>query len=80
MHTYKISKSTAAKAMALLSDIGLIHTIEKKGSVLRTSEELAPIRIEQNIIENNLNSFFKCPADSGCLYRETFLCCVFPAG
>ena len=57
MHTYKISKSTAAKAMALLSDIGLIHTIEKKGSVLRTSEELAPIRIEQNIIENNLTLF-----------------------
>ena len=57
MRTYKISKSTASKAMALLSDIGLIHTIEKKGSVLRTSEELAPIRIEQNIIEDNLNLF-----------------------
>ena len=30
MRTYKISKSTAARAMALLSDIGLIHMIEKK--------------------------------------------------
>ncbi|MDO4274233.1 MAG: GntR family transcriptional regulator [Eubacteriales bacterium] len=57
MRTYNISKSTASKAMALLSDIGLIHTIEKKGSVLRTSEELAPIRIEQNIIEDNLTLF-----------------------
>lgn len=57
MRIYKISKSTASKAMALLSDIGFIHTIEKKGSVLRTSEELAPIRIEQNIIENNLTLF-----------------------
>lgn len=57
MRTYKISKSTAARAMALLSDIGLIHTIEKKGSVLRTSEELAPIRIEQDIIEKNLILF-----------------------
>lgn len=57
MRTYKISKSTASKAMSLLSDIGFIHTIEKKGSVLRTSEELAPIRIEQNIIEKNLTLF-----------------------
>lgn len=57
MRSYKISKSTASKAMALLSDIGFIHTIEKKGSVLRTSEELPPIRIEQNIIEDNLTLF-----------------------
>ena len=57
MRTYKISKSTAAKAMALLSDIGLIHTIEKKGTVLRSSEELSPVRIEQNIIADNLTLF-----------------------
>lgn len=57
MRTYKISKSTAAKAMALLSDIGLIHTIEKKGTVLRSSEEPAPVRIEQNIIADNLTLF-----------------------
>lgn len=57
MRTYKISKSTAAKAMALLSDIGLIHTIEKKGTVLRSSEELTPVRIEQNIIADNLTLF-----------------------
>lgn len=57
MRTYKISKSTAAKAMALLSDIGLIHTIKKKGTVLRSSEELTPVRIEQNIIADNLTLF-----------------------
>lgn len=57
MRTYKISKSTAAKAMALLSDIGFIHTIEKKGTVLRSSEPLAPVRIEENIIAANLTHF-----------------------
>ncbi|PNV63474.1 hypothetical protein C0033_02070 [Clostridium sp. chh4-2] len=57
MRTYGISKSTASKAMALLSDIGLIYTIEKKGTVLRKEEELAPVRIEQTIIADNLILF-----------------------
>ena len=57
MQTYGVSKSTACAAVALLSDIGFVRTLDKKGSVLRQGGELPPLRLERNVIDEQLILF-----------------------
>lgn len=57
MKEYQISKSTASNAVALLSDIGFVHILDKKGIVLRRDEPLPPIRFDSKVITEHLLYF-----------------------
>lgn len=57
MEEYHISKSTASNAVFLLSDIGFVRTLDKKGIVRRNGGELQPIRLDEKIITEHLVLF-----------------------
>ena len=54
MDTYQVSKSTACNAVALLSDIGFVRALDKKGIVRREGGELPPLRIDEKVIKEHL--------------------------
>lgn len=57
MQTYTVSKSTASAAVALLSDIGMVRTIDKKGIVPLAGGEKAPLRLAWGVIAEHLVLF-----------------------
>lgn len=57
MQTYEVSKSTACAAVALLSDLGFIRALDKKGTVLRRGGEPPPLRLERSVIDEQLILF-----------------------
>lgn len=57
MQTYTVSKSTASAAVALLSDVGMVRTIDKKGIVRQESGEKAPLRLAGGVIAEHLVLF-----------------------
>ena len=57
MEEYHISKSTASNAVSLLSDIGFVRTLDKKGIVRRNGGGLQPIRLDEKIIAEHLVLF-----------------------
>lgn len=54
MNTYEISKSTACNAVALLSDIGAVRVLDKKGIERRVGGALAPLRLDIPVICEHL--------------------------
>lgn len=54
MRTYSVSKDTACSAAALLSDIGLVRTLDKRGMVLREGDGLPPLRLGESVIGEHL--------------------------
>lgn len=54
MKTYDISKSTACNAIALLSDIGAVRVLDKKGVERRVDGALSPLRLELPVICEHL--------------------------
>lgn len=57
MQTYNISKETACNAIALLSDLGFVLPIDKKGIVLRDGASRTSIRLAKKTIDENLILF-----------------------
>ena len=57
MQEYGISKSTASNAIALLSDIGFVRILDKKGIVRRKGEPLPPVRLDEKKIIDHIIMF-----------------------
>lgn len=57
MKEYDISKSTASNAIALLSDIGFVRILDKKGIVRRKGEDLSPVRLDEKKITEHIIMF-----------------------
>jgi len=58
MKEYSISQVTAFHAVDLLNDIGVVQTIDKKGTVIAAPQsEPSPLRIDQTAIRQNLSLF-----------------------
>ena len=83
MQEYGISKSTASNAIALLSDIGFVRILDKKGIVRRKGETLPPVRLdEKKIIDHIIIDVYKRQVFFFCFVRNNFFllllfCCGF---
>lgn len=58
MKEYSVSQVTALSAVALLNDIGVVRTLDKKGTIVNPGESVwQPLRLEPQIIKENLCYF-----------------------